>query len=100
MTRPFNFSRTTQLAALARQKNHCASCGTDIHALGEAARGLHRFGERTEAHHVRHVKAGGTDMVDNCVVICQACHYNAHEGGNFRTGTVQGTRRDYPHFNG
>jgi hypothetical protein len=49
---------------------------------------------------VRHVKVGGTASLDNCVILCEACHYCAHEGGNYRFGTVIGEKRDYPYFHG
>lgn len=100
MQRPGEFTRTTQALALARQKNHCASCGVRILRLGEAGRVGHVFGEGAQAHHVRHIKFGGSDSLDNCVVICQACHYSAHEGGNYRYGTVVGRRSDFRYFNG
>ena len=100
MSRPNEFSRPTQQMALARQKHRCASCGTRITALGEAGRAAHRFGEGAQAHHVRHVKLGGTDAAHNCVILCGSCHYSAHEGGNYRFGTVVGRQSDYPHFNG
>jgi hypothetical protein len=86
--------------ALARQLFRCASCGTRITAPGNAGRGDHRFGEGAQAHHVRHVQFGGSAELDNCVIICQACHYAVHEGGNYRFGTVVGTAADYPHFRG
>jgi 5-methylcytosine-specific restriction endonuclease McrA len=86
--------------ALARQKYHCAACGARIHSLGELGRTDHRFGEAAHAHHVLHVKFGGDNSLQNCVIVCQACHYNAHEGGNFRYGTVQGQVKDFPHYQG
>jgi hypothetical protein len=46
------------------------------------------------------VQFGGSAELDNCVIICQACHYAVHEGGNYRFGTVVGTAADYPHFRG
>jgi 5-methylcytosine-specific restriction endonuclease McrA len=98
--RPGEFSRATQQHALARQEYKCASCGTPISALGQVGRSIHRFGEGARAHHIRHVKFGGTDLVDNCVVLCESCHYSAHEGGNYRRGTVVGVKQDFPHFNG
>lgn len=39
-------------------------------ALGNAARGEHRFGEGAHAHHFRHVKQGGLATVDNRVILC------------------------------
>jgi len=71
-----------------------------ISRLGDAGRAEHRYGEGAQAHHIEHVKLGGTDAVDNCVIICQSCHYSAHEGGNYRFGTVVGRESDYPHFRG
>ncbi len=94
------FSRATQQKALERQKNLCASCGTPIHAVGEAGRAQHRFGESAQAHHIVHAKFGGSNELDNCVVLCEACHYSAHEGGNYRFGTVIGTQSDFPYFDG
>lgn len=100
MARPNEFSGLTQRRALERQRHRCASCGTAISRLGEAGRGDHRFGERAEAHHARPVRSGGTDTVDNCVILCQACHYSAHEGGNYRHGTVVARPGDFPYWRG
>ena len=88
MSRVNEFSGTTQRLALSRQKYRCASCGTAITRLGNAGRMEHRYGEGAQAHHLRHVKLGGTDSVSNCVIVCWSCHYSAHEGGNYRFGTV------------
>jgi 5-methylcytosine-specific restriction endonuclease McrA len=60
----------------------------------------HRFGEGAQAHHVVHIKFGGGSWLDNCVILCQSCHYSAHEGGNYRSGTVMGRKKDFPYFNG
>lgn len=68
--------------------------------VGNAGRTEHRFGEGAHAHHVQHIKFGGSDTVENCVVICQSCHYSAHEGGNYHSGTVVGREGDFPHFRG
>jgi 5-methylcytosine-specific restriction endonuclease McrA len=100
MNRPNEFSWLTQQRALARQKNRCASCGTHIFRLGDAGAAEHEFGEGARAHHKIHIKFGGTDSVDNCVILCQSCHYSVHEGGNFRFGSVVGRESDYPHFRG
>jgi 5-methylcytosine-specific restriction endonuclease McrA len=67
-------------------------------ALGEAGRANHQYGEGAQAHHIEHIKFGGTDLAENCVVLCWPCHYSAHEGGNYRHGTVVGRKRDYPYF--
>jgi 5-methylcytosine-specific restriction endonuclease McrA len=92
------FSRTTQKDALARQRYRCASCGVHISCIGEAGRATHRFGEGAQAHHVVHAKFGGKGTLDNCVIICRACHYSVHEGGNYTHGTVVGRRSDFPYF--
>jgi 5-methylcytosine-specific restriction endonuclease McrA len=94
------FTRKTKELALARQKNLCASCGTPLAALGQAGQTAHKFGESAQAHHVKHVKLGGTNELSNCVVICWSCHYNVHEGGNYRFGSVSGTREDFLYFSG
>lgn len=100
MSRPNEFSRPTRELALARQRGRCASCGTHIFALGNAGHSEHQYGEGAQAHHLRHVKFGGLDSVDNCVILCQSCHYSAHEGGSYRFGVVVGNENDYPHFRG
>jgi len=94
------FSRATQQRALVRQKYHCASCGTYISRLGERGRARHQYGESAQAHHIRHIKLRGSNSVGNCVILCWSCHYSAHEGGNYRFGTVVGRKGDFPHYNG
>jgi len=98
--RPNEFSRATQKAALARQKNRCAMCGEAISALGHEGQATHRFGEGVHAHHMRHVKQGGSNSVDNCVILCWSCHYSAHEGGSYRHSQIDSTADDYQYFNG
>ena len=94
------FTRGIQELALTRQDHLCASCGTPIWTIGEAGRAQHQFGEGARAHHVRHAKFGGAGTLDNCVVICQSCHYSVHEGGNYRFGTVVGEPSDFPYYYG
>lgn len=96
--RPNEFSRRVQQLALARQKQRCALCGTPISSLGDAGKADHQYGEGARAHHRRHIKLGGLASVDNCVIICESCHYSVHEGGNYRLGTVVGEEEDYPTF--
>ena len=100
MKRPQEFTRRTQELALLRQKHLCASCGTPIAEIGEAGRASHKFAEGAQAHHIKHAKFGGTNHLDNCVVICWSCHYSVHEGGNYRFGTVEGTVENFPHYRG
>jgi 5-methylcytosine-specific restriction endonuclease McrA len=100
MVTRLDFSRRTQQLALARQKHRCGSCGSRISCLGESGRADHPFGEIAHAHHLRHAKLGGLDTLDNCVIICQACHYSVHEGGNYRYSQIMGQLEDFPYFNG
>lgn len=100
MAGPNEFSRPTQELALSRQRYRCASCGTRISRLGNAGRPAHRYGEGAQAHHLRHIKFGGSDSANNCVILCNSCHYCVHEGGNYRLGTVVGRESDFPHFRG
>jgi 5-methylcytosine-specific restriction endonuclease McrA len=98
--RPQEFTRQTQKLALLRQEHLCASCGTEITEIGEAGRAEHKFGEGAQAHHIKHAKFGGTNEVENCVVIYWSCHYCVDEGGSYRFGTVIGTVDDFPHYHG
>lgn len=93
-----DFDIGTQSAALQRQGYRCGSCGTQIFALGEAGREQHRFGEIAHAHHLVKAMNQGPKTLDNCVILCQACHYSAHEGGRYRTGTVYASASDFPYF--
>ena len=94
------FTTLTKKLALQRQQSLCASCGTEIFGFGDAGRIKHRFGEGVRAHHIVHVKFGGSNHVDNCIIICESCHYSIHEGGNYKHGTVIGTPEDFPHYRG
>ncbi len=98
--RTYKFDRATQLAALVRQEFICASCGEPIRLLGELGREAHPFGEIAHAHHRRPISKGGRNNRENCVIICESCHYSAHEGGRYRKGTVIGRRKDFPFFVG
>jgi predicted restriction endonuclease len=100
MARSNEFSKATKQAALERQKHRCAMCGESITALGYAGQAGHKFGEVAQAHHMRHVKQGGSCGVENCVILCWSCHYSAHEGGNYRHGHVDSSAEDYEFFNG
>ena len=96
--RPNEFDEITKHKALLRQGNRCASCGTSIFYLGNKGRSTHYYGESAQAHHIRPIKSGGTSSENNCVIICESCHYSVHEGGNYRHGTVVGSSRMFPHF--
>ncbi|MGO9413427.1 MAG: HNH endonuclease [Spirochaetia bacterium] len=107
------FPTPVQQLALVRQKFRCASCGTHISAVGEAGTGVHRFGERAEGHHVIPHKMGGPITVENCVVVCRACHSSAHQGGRWRDISIYADTANlsmpqkiakiaagYPHYRG
>lgn len=83
-----NFPAPTQKSALSRQNYRCASCGTPVSAIGQAGRSTHLFGEGAEWHHVIPHKMGGPITVENCVVLCRACHINAHQGGRWRDASI------------
>lgn len=100
MVRPHEFSPATKQMALERQKHRCGSCGTKIVALGEAGRFRHEFDEGSQAHHIKHVKFGGTESLHNCAILCDSCHCSVHECGNYRFGKVVGSSTDFPHYNG
>jgi hypothetical protein len=82
------FPAAMQRQALARQKFCCASCGAYIAAIGEGGQAEHPFGERAEGHHVIPHKRGGPIVPENCVVVCRACHYNAHQAGHWRDDSI------------
>jgi hypothetical protein len=100
MKRSENFTLSVKELALARQRNVCASCGTRIFDLRKAGRENHKFGEVAHAHHIKHAKFGGKGDLNNCVILCWSCHYSAHEGGNYRFGTVVGEPTDFPFYKG
>lgn len=114
MTNPhMGFPKAVQAAALMRQRDRCASCGTRISGLGRSGSQQHDFGEGVEAHHVIPHKLGGPLTIDNCVVICRACHLNAHQGGRFADVSIYNDVVNlgmpkriakiaalYPHYNG
>jgi len=96
------FAEGVKQQAWQRQKMKCALCGETIHQLGKVGSDTHKFGEHAEAHHMKHVKQGGTRDIENCVVLCYSCHLNVHEGGRFRNRDeyLITTEIDYPYFNG
>ena len=70
--------------ALARYKrsgelgNCCAGCGWSVPGCEN--------GDGLDIHHVRPVKRGGGDEVDNLVLLCPNCHRIAHKF--FHCGSV------------
>ena len=84
MSRPYDFSWTTRVQARLRQHCVCAHCGDHLDETYE------------HAHHVVPNQTGTPGnpahqwikSVDNCVVLCEACHDRVHEDGHFRNGAV------------
>ena len=84
MARPFEFSQAVKDEARLRQDGVCAVCG---HSLDDT---------EEHAHHVVPNQSGDAKKpedawirgVDNCVVLCDVCHYRVHEDGQYRTGAT------------
>ena len=112
-TQHTRFPAHIQKLALARQKSRCASCGFAIHAIGYAGQANHDAREWAEGHHVIPNKMGGPITAENCVVLCRACHLNAHQGGLWRDISIYSdlagltmpdkiarVAEGYPHYRG
>src|SRR4051794_8455870 len=91
------FDSRTKKAALERQGFVCAVCGLMLWNPGKKFQPFHDFGEWAEAHHIKPVLSGGTADVQNCVVICQACHYSIHGGGSYKVNQ-RFSSKDFPHY--
>lgn len=78
-----NFPISVQRSALSRQKNRCASCGTRVSDIGAAGSSTHAYGEGARAHHLIPHKMNGPLTLENCVILCAACHLNVHQGGRW-----------------
>jgi len=84
MGRAFGFPNAVADEARLRQGGKCACCGEDLDDILE------------HAHHVVPNQSGraGADQhawlasVDNCVVLCETCHYRVHQDGRYRDGAV------------
>lgn len=92
----YEFPQGVRIEALIRQRFRCAACGEDVLWLGQAAAESHCYGEGAQAHHMR---MGEAPTLDNCVILCESCHYLAHFGGRYREKLVS-TSFEYPHFYG
>lgn len=95
------FSPQVKLRVLARQEFLCASCASLI--VPFTARKLVNvaWGESAHAHHRNPMKSGCGGNAENCVILCESCHYySAHEGGNYKSGKVWGRIRVFPFFYG
>ena len=108
-----SFSSGVQKEALARQEFLCASCTCVISKPGRKGQQEHFFGESAEGHHVIPHKKLGPLTVENCVVLCRACHRSAHQGSRWRDvsiyddiaepptlGDIEKIANLYPHYKG
>ena len=107
------FPAGVQQKALERQRRRCASCRTPITGLGRSGAMQHKYGEGAEAHHVIPHKLHGPLTAENCVILCRACHLNAHQGGRFADVSIYDDLKNltmpekiariaalYPHYQG
>ena len=96
------FTDSTKMQALLRQKHKCASCGEKISSLKEIGKKSHKYGEGAHGHHMKHDQQGGTNHLSNCVILCESCHYTVHEGGHYRnkSSNLIGKESDFPHYRG
>lgn len=97
MSRPNEFSTLTIAAALQRQQRRCGICGEKVLETGR----------KYNAHHVTSAKYGGSNSLDNCVILCDededgwrggGCHLFAH-GDSFHRA-FELNRSEYIYFNG
>jgi hypothetical protein len=82
MSRPFDFGTLTRQRTRIRQFGMCAVCGDRLDDLVEHAHHVipNQSGNPADADHQ------ALRTVENCVVICDACHERVHENGRYRTG--------------
>jgi 5-methylcytosine-specific restriction endonuclease McrA len=81
------FRDTTKDEARFRQYGNCGLCGDNLDWQEEFA------------HHVHPDALGGSNDVENCVILCRPCHERAHCDGRFRSGIVA-PRRYFRHWYG
>lgn len=96
MSRPNEFTPHTIALAKSRQKGRCGICG----------KYFDRTGIKLEAHHIKSARYGGTNSLDNCVVLCAedqfrqrgGCHLFAH--GDYYHRPFELNRSEYRFLNG
>lgn len=74
--------------AYHRQKGKCGDCGSRFE----------RDAVDYKGHHLKRVADGGDNSLENCVLLCDDCHYLAH-GGNYKTA-IQLSPSEFPYFYG
>jgi len=63
-----NFNNSQKTFIWSRQKGLCGSCGADLSDEVDI-----------EYHHVLNCKDGGVAIVENGVMLCEACHLHCHD---------------------
>jgi uncharacterized protein YukE len=63
-----NFNNSQKTFIWNRQKGRCGSCGADLSDEVDI-----------EYHHVLNCKDGGVAIVENGVMLCEACHLHCHD---------------------
>lgn len=83
------FTEKTKREALGRQIGRCGLCGYN----------LQRGDRAYDFHHIHPQATGGSDTLDNCVMLCYECHNDeAHVDGNMRSYVL--ARSEYRYLNG
>ena len=92
MSRP-HFSRSIIDQAYLRQRYRCGMCGGSLQRL------WNDYGQDSFAHHIRRVADGGSHTLDNCVILCETCHQQAHNWGNYLQ-PLEILRHEFKYLNG
>lgn len=71
---PRQFSRSTVRAAFERQCYVCGNCGVTSYD----------YDYNFQAHHIRRYADGGSNLLSNCVILCEQCHSDVHDGSNYK----------------
>ena len=82
--RAFAFTDKTRKAAFARQQMVCACCGDYLGNLYDNAHHVvpNQVGRANDAGHA------WLREVDNCVILCDSCHFRVHQDGKYENGAV------------
>ncbi len=78
-----NINNQIFVEAHFRQDGRCADCGDTNTGLN--------------AHHLKRQADGGSNNLNNIALLCDDCHYAAHNYGHYRQ-PIQTSAKDYPHF--
>ncbi len=84
MARPFDFNPRVKRDARFRQYGLCAQCGQSMDDDYEHAHHVVP-NQSGDAANPTHLWLKGSD---NCVILCETCHYAVHDSGRYQTGAV------------